>query len=125
MEARARGNEGLLLKRPDSFYEPGKRSGAWLKLKRPYGTLDVVITAAEQGNGRRATVFSDYTFGVRTAEGFVNVGKAYSGLTDAEIKDLTRQLRAASVRKVRAHDVGETRDRFRSRIRRRAAQHPA
>ena len=98
-EARARGNEGLLLKHPDSFYEPGKRSGAWLKLKRPYGTLDVVITAAEQGNGRRATVFSDYTFGVRTAEGFVNVGKAYSGLTDAEIKDLTRQLRAASVEK--------------------------
>ncbi len=70
LEARARGNEGLLLKRPDSPYEPGKRSGAWLKVKRPYGTLDVVITAAEQGNGRRATVFSDYTFGVRAGEGF-------------------------------------------------------
>ena len=98
-EARARGNEGLLLKRPDSSYEPGKRSGVWLKLKRHYGTLNVVITAAEQGNGRRATVFSDYTFGVRTPNGFVNVGKAYSGLTDAEIKDLTRQLRAASVEK--------------------------
>ncbi len=99
VEARARGNEGLLLKRPDSPYEPGKRSGAWLKVKRPYGTLDVVITAAEQGNGRRATVFSDYTFGVRAGEGFVNVGKAYSGLTDAEIKELTKQLRAASVEK--------------------------
>ena len=98
-EARARGNEGLLLKKPDGAYEPGKRTGAWLKLKRPYGTLDVVITAAEQGNGRRATVFSDYTFGVRSANGFVNVGKAYSGLTDAEIKDLTKQLRAASVEK--------------------------
>jgi len=98
-EARARGNEGLLLKRPDSLYEPGKRSGAWLKLKRPYGTLDVVITAAEQGSGRRATVFSDYTFGVRTPSGYVNVGKAYSGLTDAEIKDLTKQLRGASVEK--------------------------
>jgi len=98
-EARARGNEGLLLKRPESPYEPGKRSGAWLKLKRPYGTLDVVITAAEQGNGRRATVFSDYTFGVRAPNGYVNVGKAYSGLTDAEIKDLTKQLRSASVEK--------------------------
>jgi len=98
-DARARGNEGLLLKRPDSIYEPGKRSGAWLKLKRPYGTLDVVITAAEQGSGRRATVFSDYTFGVRTESGFVNVGKAYSGLTDDEIKELTKQLRAASVEK--------------------------
>ncbi len=84
-EARARGNEGLLLKRPDSTYEPGKRTGAWLKLKRPYGTLDVAITAAEQGNGRRATVFSDYTFGVRSAGGFVNVGKAYSGLTDMRL----------------------------------------
>jgi DNA ligase-1 len=98
-EARARGNEGLLLKKPDSVYEPGRRGGAWLKLKRPYGTLDVVITAAEQGSGRRATVFSDYTFAVRAAQGFVNVGKAYSGLTDEEIKDLTRQLRAASVEK--------------------------
>ncbi len=99
VEARSRGNEGLLLKRPDSLYEPGKRSGAWLKLKRPYGTLDVVITAAEQGNGRRATVFSDYTFGVRSANDFVNIGKAYSGLTDAEIKDLTRQLRSNSTEK--------------------------
>jgi DNA ligase-1 len=95
-EARARGNEGLLLKRPDSIYEPGKRSGAWLKVKRPYATLDVVITAAEQGSGRRATLFSDYTFGVRAPDGFVNVGKAYSGLTDAEMKELTRQLRSAS-----------------------------
>jgi len=98
-EARARGNEGLLLKKPDSVYEPAKRGGAWLKLKRPYGTLDVVITAAEQGSGRRATVFSDYTFAVRAAQGFVNVGKAYSGLTDEEIKDLTRQLRSASTEK--------------------------
>jgi DNA ligase 1 len=98
-EARARGNEGLLLKRPDGLYEPGKRTGAWQKLKRPYGTLDVVITAAEQGSGRRATVFSDYTFGVRADSGFVNVGKAYSGLTDIEVKELTRQLRTASIEK--------------------------
>ncbi|HEX4231100.1 MAG TPA: ATP-dependent DNA ligase [Bryobacteraceae bacterium] len=95
-EARARGNEGLVLKRKGSLYEPGRRSGAWHKLKRPYATLDVVITAAEQGNGRRATVFSDYTFAVRSENGFVNVGKAYSGLTDEEIRELTRLLRAAS-----------------------------
>ncbi len=95
-EARQRGNEGLLLKRKQSLYEPGKRSGAWQKLKRPYGTLDVVITSAEQGSGRRATVFSDYTFAVKSREGFVNIGKAYSGLTDTEVKDLTRILRAAS-----------------------------
>lgn len=96
-QARDRGNEGLLLKRLTSQYEPGKRTGSWYKLKRPYGTLDVVITAAEQGQGRRATVFSDYTFAVRSAEGFVNVGKAYSGLTDSEIKQLTKILRAASL----------------------------
>jgi DNA ligase-1 len=95
--ARERGNEGLLLKRRGSAYEPGKRSGAWYKVKRPYGTLDVVITAAEQGHGRRATVFSDYTFAVRAGDEFVNVGKAYSGLTDVEIKQLTKLLRAASL----------------------------
>jgi DNA ligase 1 len=96
-EARSRGNEGLVVKRRSSVYEAGKRSGAWFKIKRPYGTLDVVITAAEQGNGRRATVFSDYTFGVRSGDGFVNIGKAYSGLTDSEIKELTKLLRSLSV----------------------------
>jgi len=95
-EARGRGNEGLVLKRKGSVYEPGRRSGAWHKLKRPYATLDVVITAAEQGSGKRATMFSDYTFAVRSENGFVNVGKAYSGLTDEEIRELTRLLRAAS-----------------------------
>ena len=98
-QARERGNEGLLLKRKRSLYEPGKRSGAWQKLKRPYGTLDVVITSAEQGSGRRATVLSDYTFAVKFGPGFVNVGKAYSGLTDTEVKDLTRILRANSTDK--------------------------
>ncbi len=95
-EARARGNEGLLLKRAGSKYEAGKRSGLWQKLKRPYGTLDVVVTSAEQGSGRRAIYFSDYTFAVRSGEAFLNVGKAYSGLTDTEVKELTKVLRAAS-----------------------------
>jgi DNA ligase-1 len=93
--ARLRGNEGLVLKRKGSTYEPGRRGGAWLKVKRAFATLDVVITAAEQGHGKRATVLSDYTFAVRTADGqFVNVGKAYSGLTDNEIRELTRILRS-------------------------------
>jgi DNA ligase-1 len=99
LESRARGNEGLLLKRKDSLYEPGKRTGAWQKLKRPFGTLDVVITSAEQGNGRRAIYFSDYTFAVRTPNGFANIGKAYSGLTNNEIKELTKILRSASTEK--------------------------
>lgn len=96
-EARARGNEGLVLKRRGSLYEPGRRSGTWLKVKRPMATLDVVVTAAEQGRGRRATMLSDYTFAVRDGERFVNVGKAYSGLTDEEIRALTRLLRANAV----------------------------
>jgi DNA ligase-1 len=95
-EARERGNEGLVLKRRGSVYEAGKRSGAWLKVKRPYATLDVVVTAAEQGHGRRAIFLSDYTFGVRDGDHHVNVGKAYSGLTDAEVRELTRILRAAA-----------------------------
>ncbi|MCW5965583.1 MAG: cisplatin damage response ATP-dependent DNA ligase [Bryobacterales bacterium] len=93
-DARDRGNEGLVLKRRGSPYEMGKRSGTWYKLKRPLATLDVVITAAEQGHGKRATVLSDYTFAVREGDRFLNVGKAYSGLTDAEIRELTRLLRA-------------------------------
>ncbi len=98
-EARARRNEGLLLKRAGSLYEPGRRSAAWIKVKRPFATLDVVITAAEQGHGRRATVLSDYTFAVRDGERFVNVGKAYSGLTDEEIRELTRLLRSLATQR--------------------------
>ena len=95
-EARARGNEGLLLKRRGGHYEPGKRTGTWQKLKRQYGTLDVVVTAAEQGSGRRAIYLSDYTFAIRSGEAFLNVGKAYSGLTDSEVKELTKVLRGVS-----------------------------
>ena len=96
-DSRLRGNEGLLLKRRGSLYEAGKRSGSWYKLKRPYATLDVVVTAAEQGHGKRATMLSDYTFAVRAGESFLNVGKAYSGLTDPEIRELTRILRSNAV----------------------------
>jgi DNA ligase 1 len=92
--ARERGNEGLVIKRKGSFYEPGKRSGAWMKIKRPHGTLDVVVTAAEQGSGRRAIYLSDYTFAVRDGDRYLNVGKAYSGLKDDEVRELSRILRA-------------------------------
>lgn len=95
LAARDRGNEGLMLKRADSPYEAGRRSGLWMKLKRPYATLDVVITAAEPGSGKRATVLSDYTFAVKAGDRYLNVGKAYSGLTDVEIKEITRILKTA------------------------------
>ncbi len=90
VDARARGNEGVMLKARHSLYQPGRRGLAWLKLKRELATLDVVVTAAEYGHGRRAGWLSDYTFAVRDGELLRNVGKAYSGVTDDEIARLTR-----------------------------------
>ncbi|MGH9586986.1 MAG: ATP-dependent DNA ligase, partial [Acidobacteriaceae bacterium] len=88
-EARQRGNEGVMLKDVASSYQPGRRGLAWLKLKRELATLDVVVTGVEFGNGKRAGVLSDYTFAVRDGDTLKNVGKAYSGLTDAEIAEMT------------------------------------
>ncbi len=88
-EAMARGNEGLMIKDLASPYMPGRRGRWWLKLKRELATLDVVVTAAEFGHGKRIHVLSDYTFAVRKGEELVNIGKAYSGLTDKEIAELT------------------------------------
>ncbi len=88
--AQARGNEGLMIKDPKSPYTPGRRGKAWLKLKRELATLDVVVTAVEYGHGKRIGVLSDYTFAVRDGDKLVNIGKAYSGLTDVEIAEMTR-----------------------------------
>jgi DNA ligase-1 len=84
------GNEGLLAKAPDSPYVPGRRGQFWMKLKRPLATLDVVVTVAEYGHGKRRGLLSDYTFAVRDDSRLVNIGKAYSGLTDVEIRELTQ-----------------------------------
>jgi DNA ligase 1 len=88
--ARDRGNEGLVIKDLDSPYTPGRRGKAWLKMKRELATLDVVVTAVEYGHGKRIGVLSDYTFAVWDGERLVNIGKAYSGLTDAEIAEMTQ-----------------------------------
>jgi DNA ligase 1 len=96
--ARTRGNEGVMIKSLASAYQPGRRGLAWLKLKRELATLDVVVTGVEFGNGRRAQVLSDYTFAVRDpadpAQPLKNIGKAYSGLTDQEIAEMTAFFRA-------------------------------
>ncbi len=95
--ARARGNEGLMIKDPRSFYKPGKRGREWLKLKRALATLDVVVTSVEVGHGKRRNLLSDYTFAVRRSEDdpeLLSVGKAYSGLTDVELAELTEWFRA-------------------------------
>ena len=94
-DARARANEGVMLKAAGSIYQPGRRGLAWVKLKRELATLDVVITGAEYGSGRRSQMLSDYTFAVRDSSGELkNVGKAYSGVTDVEIAELTDFLKS-------------------------------
>jgi DNA ligase-1 len=88
--AQERGNEGLMIKDLDSPYTPGKRGKSWLKMKRELATLDVVVTAVEYGHGKRIGVLSDYTFAVWNGDKLENIGKAYSGLTDAEIAEMTQ-----------------------------------
>ena len=96
---RERGHEGLMVKDPVSPYTPGRRGLAWLKLKRPLATLDVVVTAVEWGHGKRKGVLSDYTFAVKdtTTGRLVNVGKAYTGLTDAEIAEMTNRFLSLTI----------------------------
>jgi DNA ligase-1 len=94
LAARQRGNEGLMAKDPRSFYTPGRRGLAWLKLKKAYATLDVVVVGVEYGHGKRRGVLSDYTFAIRDTDNdqLLTVGKAYSGLTDVEIATLTQHF---------------------------------
>jgi DNA ligase-1 len=100
--AREAGNEGLVIKDLSSPYTPGRRGKTWIKIKRAEDTLDVVVTAVERGHGRRRDVLSDYTFAVRTSEDdptLLDVGKAYNGLTDAEIASLTKTFEALTITK--------------------------
>jgi DNA ligase-1 len=93
--ARLRLNEGLMVKDPESFYSPGRRGMFWFKLKKELATLDVVVVGAELGHGKRNHVLSDYTFAVRDERSgeLLPIGKAYSGLTDAEIAELTEHFK--------------------------------
>jgi DNA ligase-1 len=90
-EARGRRNEGLMVKDPDSGYSPGRRGLGWLKMKKALATIDCVVVGVEVGHGKRHGVLSDYTFAIRdeSTGKLVNIGKAYSGLTDAEIAEMT------------------------------------
>lgn len=100
-QARARGNEGLMIKSPASAYKPGRRGRDWLKLKRAIATLDVAVTAVEVGHGKRRHLLSDYTFAVRRSaedDELLNIGKAYSGLTDQELTELTEWFKSHTLR---------------------------
>jgi DNA ligase-1 len=98
-EARARRNEGLMVKDPQSPYTPGRRGLGWLKMKKALATLDCVVVGVEVGHGKRHGVLSDYTFAVRdeSSDTLVTIGKAYSGLTDAEIAEMTRWFEAHTI----------------------------
>lgn len=97
-ESREAGHEGLVVKEPESQYHPGKRGKHWAKLKRELDTIDAVIVIAEYGHGKRAGTLSDYTFAVRDGESLKTIGKAYSGLTDKEIAELTAKLRSIATK---------------------------
>ncbi len=97
--ARARRNEGLMVKDPTSVYSPGRRGYGWLKMKKALATIDCVVVGVEVGHGKRHGVLSDYTFAVRDEanDRLVTIGKAYSGLTDAEIAEMTAWFEAHTV----------------------------
>ena len=99
LESRARRNEGLMVKDPTSIYSPGRRGLGWLKMKKALATIDCVVVGVEVGHGKRHGVLSDYTFAVRdtTSGKLVNIGKAYSGLTDAEIAEMTKWFEAHTI----------------------------
>ena len=99
-DARERRNEGLMVKDPASAYQPGRRGLGWLKLKKALATLDCVVVGVEWGHGKRRGVLSDYTFAVRApdGEGLLTIGKAYTGLTDAEIATMTEHFTAITLR---------------------------
>lgn len=106
--SRERQREGLIIKDPDSPYTPGRRGMAWLKLKMELATLDVVVVGAEWGHGKRHHVLSDYTFAVRddASGALLPIGKAYSGLTDTEIAELTEEfLRSTIATRGKFHEV--------------------
>jgi len=98
--ARERHNEGLMVKDPTSVYQPGRRGLGWLKLKKALATLDCVVVGVEWGHGKRRGVLSDYTFAVRGPDGasLAVIGKAYTGLTDAEIAAFTEHFQRTTVR---------------------------
>ena len=98
-DARGRRNEGLMVKDPTSAYSPGRRGLGWLKMKKALATIDCVVVGVEVGHGKRHGVLSDYTFAVRDEDTgkLVNIGKAYSGLTDAEIAEMTGWFEAHTI----------------------------
>jgi DNA ligase-1 len=98
-KAREVNSEGLMLKRGESPYHTGRKKGDWWKWKLDPLTIDAVLIYAQKGSGRRSGYYTDYTFAVRDGEKLVTVAKAYSGLTDAEIQEVSRFVNRNSIEK--------------------------
>jgi DNA ligase-1 len=92
-------SEGLMLKRLDSPYHSGRKKGDWWKWKVDPMTIDAVLIYAQKGSGRRSAYYTDYTFAIRDADKLVTIAKAYSGLTDKEIMEITRFVRDNALEK--------------------------
>ena len=95
--AEERGHEGIMLKRKDSAYRPGRPKGLWYKWKRDALLIDAVLMYAQRGHGKRSSFYSDYTFGVWRGNEIVPVGKAYFGFTDEELQQIDRWVRSHTV----------------------------
>ena len=98
-EARAKDSEGLMLKLKDSPYHTGRKKGDWWKWKVDPLTIDAVMIYAQKGSGRRSGHYTDYTFAVKKDDGLVTVAKAYSGLTNDEIVEVSRFVKKNSIEK--------------------------
>jgi DNA ligase-1 len=103
--SRQAGHEGLVMKDPLSQYSPGRRGLAWMKFKKHLETLDVVVVGVEQGHGKRSHLLSDYTFAVRdeATDELLVLGKAYTGLTDEEIEDMTEFFKGITLAQERSY----------------------
>jgi DNA ligase-1 len=97
--ARAKDSEGLMLKQKASPYHTGRKKGDWWKWKVDPLTIDAVMIYAQKGSGRRSSHYTDYTFAVKKDDGLVTVAKAYSGLTNEEIKEVSRFVKNNSIEK--------------------------
>ncbi|WP_452222626.1 ATP-dependent DNA ligase [Lacinutrix chionoecetis] len=97
--ARSINSEGLMLKQKASPYHVGRKKGDWWKWKVDPLTIDVVMIYAQKGSGRRSSKYTDYTFAVKKEDGLVTVAKAYSGLTDAEITEISRWVNKNAIEK--------------------------
>ncbi len=93
-QSRSHGAEGFILKGKRTVYETGRKRGVWVKWKIDPLTVDAVLTAAQPGTGRRASLYTDYTFSLWKDDALIPIAKAYSGLNDTEVRDLDRWIRS-------------------------------